>query len=239
MNDDEQAAAHVMPALSAKPPSTAAQDTEWSWAKYIGRSVLFLVFHILGGPRFAFNMWHASRPLSSHAWQQFIPLTATSNSYAVQVSIAEGRQFSASLFLIAGLIMIGDSPASLQESSFRWQLVTTAAICLVLVSALQAISGPMHKSLYSHALKYRRSLTVFSLVMTIVFMIILEAWSLAYTYSMDTIESVIEAGNTVGVREKSAADREAAGDSIKAANEKKQCHPKAEAPPSKVWEGSI
>ena len=80
-------AAQVMPALSAKPPSTAVKEDEWGWGKYIERSLLFLLFHILGGPRFAFNMWHASKPLSSHAWQQFIPLSNENNTYAVQVRV--------------------------------------------------------------------------------------------------------------------------------------------------------
>ena len=56
--------------------------------------------HVLLGPRFACDMWHSKYLDDTWMWQDFIQ--SSSYGYKVQRALAQGDQFSASIFLVAG-----------------------------------------------------------------------------------------------------------------------------------------
>lgn len=116
------------------------------------RLICFVILHLLLGPRFAFNFFLKKQLLTSWSWQQYVPGKGGIDN--VQQSLAEGSQFSANLFLIAGLIVTMGSPASVQQDTRRWQLLTSAAVLLIIMSLLQALSGLTHKSLHRHSHRY-------------------------------------------------------------------------------------
>ncbi len=130
----------------------------WSNAIEQGLALLLVaITYVMLGPRFALDLWKCCNSsqkaidrYKSYMWGIFFqPWTAA--DFKLQLALAKGSEFSSSIFVAAGLIVLVASPVDVSSGSFRWQMVKTSACMLAGVSVIQAVSGAIRTSCLTSA----------------------------------------------------------------------------------------
>lgn len=126
----------------------------------IGEALAFLlaaIVYVALGPRLALDLWgycHGNRKSIAHCksymWGGYFSACSAAD-YKLQLSLAKGSEFSSSIFVAAGLIILVATPGEIDASTLRWRMLKISACMLVVVSVLQALSGAIRTSCFTSA----------------------------------------------------------------------------------------